>query len=90
MPLIPPDVPTALAHAMTGGALAAVPVFQGSRGHPVLFSARLLPQLAAVAGDEGARSILQGIGDRLAAVPSPEAGVLFDVDTPGALSGDTV
>jgi molybdenum cofactor cytidylyltransferase len=60
-------------------------VFGGRRGNPVLLSSALFPQLLALTGDAGARGVLQGLGDRLALVESPDDGVLFDVDEPGDL-----
>lgn len=82
MPLIPVAVLPALADALGSGAAAAAPFFDGQRGHPVLFSEALFKDLRALAGDTGARSILASIASRLALVPSPDAGVLFDVDKP--------
>jgi len=63
----------------------AAPSYQGQRGHPVGFRAELLPQLAALSGDEGARRLLQQPG--LQRVPVPDPGVLRDVDTPADLDG---
>jgi molybdenum cofactor cytidylyltransferase len=69
-----------LAEAVANGASAAAPTFGGRRGNPVLLARELFPGLLALQGDEGARRILQGIGDRLALVEAPDDGVLFDVD----------
>ncbi len=86
MPQISPAILPRLAEALAAGAPAAAPVFQGQRGHPVLFSAALLPQLATLAGDEGARSILRALGDRLAPVETDDPGVLVDIDRPDDLA----
>jgi molybdenum cofactor cytidylyltransferase len=51
----------------------------------VLLHADLFPQLLALSGDAGARGVLQGLGEKLALVESPDDGVLFDVDEPGDL-----
>ena len=80
MPEIPPAVLPKLAEALAAGAPAAAPVFEGTRGHPVLFAATLLPQLAALTGDEGARSVLRALGDRLALIETNDPGVLLDID----------
>jgi molybdenum cofactor cytidylyltransferase len=85
MPLIPPDLAFALAERLTPGVMAAAPMFEGRRGHPVLFARALLPALAGATGDEGARAVLSGLGARLALVPVSDAGVLVDVDRPGDL-----
>ena len=85
MPRVPLAVLGELAAAVRGGAPAAAPVFAGQRGHPALIGADLLPELATLHGDAGARAILKGLGDRLALVEAPDDGVLFDVDEPGDL-----
>ena len=82
MPCVPVAVLAKLAKALAAGVPAAAPVFEGSRGHPVLFSAPLFPQLLALAGDEGARAVLQRLGGALATVEAPDEGVLFDIDLP--------
>ncbi len=82
MPLIPPAILPALADAVAAGARAAAPSFRGQRGHPVLFSAVLLPQLAELTGDEGARRVLRDLGEALALVPTDDPGVLADIDLP--------
>lgn len=45
--------------AIEGGATAAVPVFEGRRGHPVACAGALLPELRALASEpQGLRSLL--------------------------------
>lgn len=59
------------------GASIVVPVYVGGeRGHPVLFAAHLFPELLAVRGDEGGRSVIARDPTRVTAVP-------FDVPPPG-------
>ena len=79
MPNIPLPVPARLAEHL-GGRSAAAPVFNGKRGHPVLFAARLFPALLKLSGDHGARKILDALGDDLALLDVDDPGVLFDVD----------
>jgi molybdenum cofactor cytidylyltransferase len=86
MPRAPHSVLAPMAQAVMAGAAAAAPVWQGRRGNPVLLAKELFPQLLALTGDAGARGVLQGLGDRLALVESPDDGVLFDVDTPQDLA----
>lgn len=52
----------------------------GQPGHPTAFPARLFPALAAITGDEGARSVLRAHPPR--AVPRPGRGPTQDLDTP--------
>ena len=86
MPRVPLEVLPKLAAALAGAG-AGAPTFEGRRGHPVLFSRDLFPQLLALTGDEGARTVLRYLGPRLTLVESPDAGVLFDVDQPSDLDG---
>ena len=87
MPRIPIAVLQPLAQAVRGGAPAAAATFGGTRGHPAVIGAGLIPQLLSLQGDAGARAVLQGLGDRLALVEAPDDGVLFDVDQPADLMG---
>ena len=81
MPRVPASLAAVLIAALAGGALAAAPMCDGQRGHPVLIAARLLPQLLALTGDRGAGALLSGLGDDLALIETDNRGVLFDVDT---------
>lgn len=80
MPRVPLAVLAPMADALTSGAPAAAPAFEGRRGNPALLSSALFADLMRLDADMGARAILQGLGDRLAVVAAPDAGVLFDVD----------
>ncbi|HEY2707037.1 MAG TPA: NTP transferase domain-containing protein [Caulobacteraceae bacterium] len=83
MPLIPPAILPKLADALAGGAAAAAPMFEGQRGHPVLFSRELFLDLLNLSGDRGARDILRTLGDRLAVIDAGDAGIHVDIDSPG-------
>jgi molybdenum cofactor cytidylyltransferase len=85
MPRVPVAVLGPMAAALRAGAPAAAPVFAGRRGNPVLLGAALFPDLLALTGDQGARQVLQALGDGLALVEAPDDGVLFDVDERGDL-----
>ena len=85
MPAIPPAILPALAAALAAGAPAVAPRYQGQRGHPVLFSAALFPQLQTLTGDQGAREVLRGLGDQLALIDTDDSGVLVDIDRPDQL-----
>lgn len=86
MPCIPVGVLGPLADAVRGGANAAAPTFEGEMGHPVVIGAALFQRLTALKGDRGARGLLEQLGPSLARIPSSDSGVLFDVDTPDALT----
>lgn len=66
-----------------------VPVHGGSRGNPVLWSARFFPEISALEGDVGARSLLARHAEVVHEVTGVGAGVLQDVDTPEALAAAT-
>ncbi len=87
MPRVPQAVLQGLADAVSAGAPAAAPVFRWRRGHPVVLARVVFGAVATLSGDTGARPILQALGSRVARVESPDDGVLFDIDTPGDLSG---
>lgn len=86
MPCLRPDTIAAVAAAIDAGAALAAPVYQGRRGHPVGFAHSFLAELCALHGDEGARSLIQAHARDLRLIPTDDAGVLFDVDTPADLA----
>ncbi len=58
------------------------PTHAGQRSTPVLFARRLFPELAAITGDEGGRSLIARYAKDVAAVEVADPDVLVDVDTP--------
>ena len=82
MPAIPPFVANALAEAMTPDHDAAAPTCEGRRGHPVLLGRALFEPIRHLTGDHGAGHLLKGLGERLALVPTHDAGVHKDIDRP--------
>lgn len=62
------------------------PLHQGQRGHPVLFGRAFWPELRALQGDEGARTVLQAHREAWQPIDVNDPGVLRDVDTPAALT----
>jgi CTP:molybdopterin cytidylyltransferase MocA len=54
----------------------------GTPGHPVVFPPDLLPELATLQGDEGARAVLRRHAPRIHPVPLPGRHALTDLDTP--------
>lgn len=63
------------------GRLIALPLYQGRRGNPVVFSLKLLPELLQVEGDEGGRSVLKRHATEIATLEMSEEAANFDVDT---------
>jgi molybdenum cofactor cytidylyltransferase len=81
-PRVPPEVAPALLEAWkrTGKPIVA-PVYQGTQGTPVLFAADVFPELRALSGDSGARSIVQARRERVELI-TIDAPMPADVDTP--------
>ncbi len=81
-PRTPPEVIPALLAAHRGGKRAIVaPSYRGTRGTPVLFAAPVFAELAALRGDEGARSIVAARAERVETLAFDVA-MPPDVDTP--------
>ncbi len=57
------------------------PVFRGVEGHPVLIGSSYRSQLAALAGDHGARSVLDRNKAHLTLVDVFDVGVFTDIDS---------
>ena len=68
------------------GALVVVPTFEGKRGNPVLWAAKFFPEMRALEGDKGARSLFGTHADQVCEVEMADDGVLVDIDTPEALA----
>ncbi|ARP81149.1 hypothetical protein CAL12_10045 [Bordetella genomosp. 8] len=83
MPWVTDATVLAVQDAARGHRIAA-PVHAGRRGHPVAFAWALMPELAALDGDEGARALLKRHG--VHEVTCEDPGVLRDIDTVDDLS----
>ncbi len=67
------------------GALIAVPVSDGRRGNPVLWSRRFFAELLTLDGDTGARHLIAKHAEAVAELPVEGQGAFLDIDTPQAL-----
>ena len=83
LPLVRPETLRQIADALASHDIA-VPVFRDQRGHPVGFSARCGEALAALVGDEGARSVLKRFA--VHTIDVEDEGCVTDVDTLEALA----
>ncbi|UCD68371.1 MAG: nucleotidyltransferase family protein [Betaproteobacteria bacterium] len=87
MPFIKPATIRKIANAIGQGALIAVPVCDGKRGHPVGLSASLRRELMAITGDEGARELVKRHASECRLIDcSDDPGILRDIDTPDDLA----
>jgi molybdenum cofactor cytidylyltransferase len=67
------------------GHLIAVPVNEGRRGNPVLWSRRFFKELMTLDGDIGARHLIAKHAEAVAEVPVEGNSAFLDIDTPQAL-----
>ncbi|WP_075216465.1 NTP transferase domain-containing protein [Mongoliimonas terrestris] len=73
------------AYRPLSGSLIVMPVHEGRRGNPVLWSRRFFQELAAIEGDQGGRTLLTRYAEAVAEVEAGPAAHL-DLDDPKALS----
>jgi len=80
-PALPPEVIPRLLQAFkdTGNPIVA-PLYRGVQGNPVLFAAAVFPELRALTGDRGARSVVEKDPARVALV-SFDLAMPADLDT---------
>ncbi|HMQ30137.1 MAG TPA: nucleotidyltransferase family protein [Chloroflexaceae bacterium] len=85
-PLVGPELLDRLIDAFEAdpAALAVVPRYQGRRGNPALLAAGLFDELRELAGDTGARALLERHAGRVRWLDWPDPAVLLDADTPEA------
>ena len=80
MPRLKSQTIQAVAAALGEGAVIAVPFYNGQRGHPVGFSARLREELTQLRGDTGAKAVLARHANEIRRVDCDDPGVLLDID----------
>jgi molybdenum cofactor cytidylyltransferase len=59
-----------------------VPTFNGRRGHPVIFSRKLFPEILAAPLEQGAKAVVYAHRDDTLEIPTDHQGVTIDIDTP--------
>jgi molybdenum cofactor cytidylyltransferase len=59
-----------------------IPVFNGRRGHPVLFSGEVLQEILALPPSQGANIVVRKDPSRILEVAVDAPGILVDIDTP--------
>ncbi len=84
-PHVLPETVRLLVNAFRGGtAQIVLPTYDGSRGHPVLFSRAVFEELLKAPQAEGARSVVRADASRVLEVPVTDPAILEDVNTPEA------
>jgi molybdenum cofactor cytidylyltransferase len=59
-----------------------IPTYEGQRGHPVVISQRLFPELLALPPEEPANMVIRKYRDATLFVEVADPGILLDVDDP--------
>lgn len=85
MPAVQAATIRELRAALLAGSPIAAPGRDGRRGNPVGFSSRFLPDLLALAGDRGARAIIEAHRESVGWIETADPGIFLDVDTPADL-----
>jgi molybdenum cofactor cytidylyltransferase len=81
MPFIQISTIKSIVNLLNFGALIAVPVYGGRRGHPVGFSKKLYAELIALEGDVGARILLKKYSSEVVERQCGDPGIHADIDT---------
>jgi molybdenum cofactor cytidylyltransferase len=84
-PLVSADLISNLIAAFYSGKPAIVlPVYNGRRGHPLIFSAALYPELLDAPVETGARAVVWAHKKEIVEVPTIEEGVILNLNDPQA------
>lgn len=70
----------------TSHAPIVVPVYMGRRGHPVIFSSQLFPELLAAPLDVGARAVVWAHRGEVHEFPTNEEGCVLNLNDPEAFA----
>ena len=63
-----------------------LPVYEGRRGHPVIFSASLYPELLRAPAETGARAVVWAHANEVEEVPTNEEGCVLNLNDPETLN----
>jgi molybdenum cofactor cytidylyltransferase len=63
-----------------------LPAFEGRRGHPVIFAARLYPELLAAPHEVGARAVVWAHRNEIHEISTPEEGCILNLNDPEAFA----
>jgi molybdenum cofactor cytidylyltransferase len=80
-PLVEPSTIESLIGSFAPGRIV-LPVFEGRRGHPVLFAFEVLQEILALPASQGANIVVRKDPRRIVEVPVNAPGILVDIDTP--------
>lgn len=81
-PLVTPETINLILHAFQASQSPIVlPIFNGKRGNPVLFSRETFPRLEALTGDCGARPLFKEYAGHILQIETGDHLIHFDVDS---------
>jgi molybdenum cofactor cytidylyltransferase len=80
-PLVEPSTIDSLIAGFAPGRIV-LPVFEGRRGHPVLFADEVLQEILALPASQGANIVVRKDAGRIFEVSVNASGILVDIDTP--------
>lgn len=89
-PVDHPLISTALVNSLIDGfdrtgKRIILPIYQGRRGHPVLFASSLYDELLKAPADVGARAVVRAHADDILEVATEEEGVVLNLNDPETL-----
>jgi molybdenum cofactor cytidylyltransferase len=66
-----------------------LPVYEGRRGHPVIFSAAVYEELLKAPAEKGARAVVWAHAAEVAEVPTDEEGCVLNLNDPETMQRAT-
>jgi molybdenum cofactor cytidylyltransferase len=80
--VLPETIDAVVAAYRRTGARIVVPVYEGSRGNPVLFQKAMFGFILELSGDVGAKEVIGRHEHEVLELPVKDQGILLDIDTP--------
>ncbi len=87
LPVDHPLISSALIRALMNefeesGKKIIIPVYEGRRGHPLIISSDLFPEIKNASSAVGLREVIRTHSNDIGVVPTTEEGILLNIDTP--------
>jgi molybdenum cofactor cytidylyltransferase len=84
--VLPRTISTLVERLLLDAPPVVLPTFQGRKGHPLVLSARLIPEIAALHPSDTLRTVIQKHLPLAALIPVDDPAILEDLDTPADLA----
>ncbi|SHG11492.1 molybdenum cofactor cytidylyltransferase [Microbulbifer donghaiensis] len=81
MPFVKPDTLRRLMYGVRPNSIC-VPLYEGRRGHPIVFGKKFFPELTKLRGRRGTEKILRAHSDSIRELVVDDPGVILDFDRP--------